>query len=231
MRVIRTRLIPFKTIIAAMLALVFVATASARAETLFAGIWEKDGGPPFQARHNLTAAQYQQTFDQLVGEGFRLRAVSGYTVGGEPHFAAIWVKDGGPAFQARHNLNSAQYQQTFDQLTGEGFRLRLVSGYAVGGEPRFAAIWEKDGGPAFQARHNLTAAQYQQTFDQLTSQGFRLHLVSGYEVGGEPRFAAIWDKVGGPAFQARHNLNSAQYQQTFDQLVGEGFRLRDVSGY
>ena len=48
----------------------------------FVAIWEQDGGPPFQARHGLTADEYQQTFDQLVGQGFRLTHVSGYSVGG-----------------------------------------------------------------------------------------------------------------------------------------------------
>jgi|GEM_PF-1737928 len=197
----------------------------------FAAIWEADGGPAFQARHNLTAAEYQQTFDQLVGQGFRLTCVSGYTVGGQERFAAIWEADGGAAFQARHNLTAEQYQQAFDQLVGQGFRLHYVNGYSVGGQERFAAIWVADGGPAFQARHNLTAEQYQQTFDQLVGQGFRLTCVSGYTVNGQERFAAIWEADGGPAFQARHNLTAEQYQQTFDQLVGQGFRLTCVSGY
>ena len=218
-------------IVVALVVLVIAIGGQAKADALFAAIWQKDGGPAFQARHNLTGAQFQQAFDQLVGEGFRLTYVNGYTVGGEPHFAAIWEKDGGPAFQARHNLTGAQFQQAFDQLVGQGFRLRVVSGYAVGGEPRFAAIWQKDGGPAFQARHNLTGAQFQQAFDQLVGEGFRLTYVNGYTVGGEPHFAAIWEKDGGPAFQARHNLTGAQYQQTFDQLVGQGFRLRQVSAY
>jgi triacylglycerol esterase/lipase EstA (alpha/beta hydrolase family) len=197
----------------------------------FAAIWEADGGPAFQARHNLTADQYQQTFDQLVGQGFRLTCVSGYTVNGQGRFAAIWEAGGGPAFQARHNLTADQYQQTFDQLVGQGFRLTCVNGYSVGGQERFAAIWQADGGPAFQARHNLTADQYQQTFDQLVGQGFRLTCVSGYNVGGQERFAAIWQADGGPAFQARHNLTADQYQQTFDQLIGQGFRLTCVNGY
>jgi len=117
--------------VVAMLMLVFAIAGQAKAEVLFAAMWEKAGGPAFQARHNLTAAQYQQTFDELVGQGFRLKYVNGYTIGGEPRFAAIWEKDGGPAFQARHNLTAAQYQQTFDQLVGQGFRLRAVSGYDV----------------------------------------------------------------------------------------------------
>ena len=93
---------------------------------IFAAVWEQDGGPAFEARHNLTADQYQQTFDQLVGQGFRLTCVSGYSLGGQERFAAVWAQDGGPAFEARHNLTADQYQQTFDQLVGQGFRLRWV---------------------------------------------------------------------------------------------------------
>jgi hypothetical protein len=45
----------------------------------------------------------------------------------------------------------------------------------------FAAIFEQVGGPAFQARHGLTADQYQQTFNQLLAQGFRPRLVNAFE--------------------------------------------------
>lgn len=36
---------------------------------IFAAAWEQ-GGPPFQGRHNLTAGEYQQTFDTLAAQGF-----------------------------------------------------------------------------------------------------------------------------------------------------------------
>jgi hypothetical protein len=45
--------------------------------------------------------------------------------------------------QARNNLTSDQYQQTFDQLTAAGFRLTWVNGYEVGGQALFAAIFEQ----------------------------------------------------------------------------------------
>ncbi|WP_406469649.1 hypothetical protein OH738_25235 [Streptomyces hirsutus] len=199
----------------------------------FAAIFEQRSGPAFQARHGLTAAQYQQTFDDLVGQGFRLVDVNGYlSAGGGDRFTAIFEQRPGPAFQARHGLTAAQYQQTFDDLVGQGFRLLHVSGYASGGGDRFAAIFEQRSGPAFQARHGLTAAQYQQTFDDLVGQGFRLVDVNGYlSAGGGDRFTAIFEQRSGPAFQARHGLTAAQYQQTFDDLVGQGFRLLHVSGY
>lgn len=147
-------------------------------------------------------------------------------------FAAIWEKAGGPAFVARHGLNSQQYQQEFDKLTGQGFCLIDVSGYEVGGQAHFAAIWEQKSCPAFVARHGLTSQQYQQEFDKLVGQqGFRLKLVDGYKVGGQDHFAAIWEKTSGPEFVARHGLTSDGYQQEFDKLLSQGFRLKLVSGY
>jgi len=106
-----------------------------------------------------------------------------------------------------------------------------VSGYSVNGEERFAAIWEQVEGSSWQAHHGLNSAQYQQAFDQLLAEGYRLVQVSGYSVNGEERFAAIWEQRNGPSWQARHGLSSVQYQQAFDQLLREGYRLVQVSGY
>lgn len=197
----------------------------------YAAIFEQVDGPAFVARHGIESAAYQALFDELVPQGFRPICVSGYEVGGTTRFATVFEQRGGPAFAARHGLNAAQYQQTFDELTGQGFRLTYVNGYQSGGEDRFAAIFEQGDGPAFAARHGLTPAQYQQTFDQLVPQGFRPVCVNGYGSGGQDRYAALFEKREGPAFAARHGLSSSQYQQAFNELVGRGFRLVDVSGY
>ena len=149
----------------------------------------------------------------------------------QAEYAAIWEQSSGPARQARNGLTSAQYQSTFDQLVSQGYRLIQVSGYSVNGQDLYAAIWEQSSGPARQARHGLTSAQYQSTFNQLVSQGYRLVDVSGYSVNGQDLYAAIWEQSSGPARQARHGLTSAQYQSTFNQLVSQGYRLVDVSGY
>jgi hypothetical protein len=202
-----------------------------RFTTRFAAVFEPNDGSAFQARHGIDAATYQQTFDELLGQGFRLTSVCGYSEGRESRFNAVWVKRDGPAFQARHGLTAQQYQETFDSLAGQGFRLTCVSGYAEGGQARYAAIWEQDGGPEFQARHGLSRTQYQQTFDELAGQGFALTHVSGYRVGVDVQFAAIWERNDGTGFAGRHGLTSSQHQLAFDELVGQGFRMTSVSGY
>jgi polyglycine hydrolase-like protein len=197
----------------------------------YAAIWNKASSPPWEARHGMSSAQYQAEFDKLVGQGFRLVWVNGYTAGGQDRYAAIWEKSGGPQWVARHGLTSAQYQAEFDKHVGEGFRLVLVSGYAVGNEARYAAIWQKDSGPAFVARHGLTGAQYQAEFDKHVGEGFRLALVNGYRVGNQTLYAAIWDKAPSPAWVARHGMTSDGYQQEFNTFTNQGYRLIDVSGY
>lgn len=202
-----------------------------RHPALFASIWEQSAGQLWQARHGMGAAQYQQTFTDLVAQGYRLVRVSGYSDAGRDRYAAIWEQRPGPEWHARHGLTPDQYQQSFTELTTQGFRLVDVSGYTSGGQERYAAVWERGSGLAWQARHGLTAVQYQQVFDQLVEQGFRLVRISAHTVGGEDRFAGIWEQRPGPAWQARHGLTAEEYQKVFDELTGQGFRLVDVSGY
>ena len=196
------------------------------------------------ARHNLTSAQHQQAVIELLGEGFRPMWVSGYTVGGLDRYASIWEQRPGPAFVLRHNLTSAQHQQTMEDLVPQGFRPTCVSGYTVGGQDRYASIWEQRPGPAFVLRHNLTSAQHQQTVEEQFAQGFRPTCVSGYGVSGQDRYASlweqrigpdfyasIWERAAGPQRLARHNLTSAQHQQTVEELFAQGFQPTCVSGY
>jgi hypothetical protein len=204
-------------------------------QDLYAAIWEKASGPPQIARHGMSSEHYQQEFDKLGKDGYRLMLVNGYSVGGQDRYAAVWNKASGPPQVARHGMSSEQYQQEFDKLGKEGFRLVHVSGYSVypsvGGQDRYAAIWEKASGPQQIARHGMNSEQYQQEFETLGKQGYRLVQLSGYSVGERARYAAIWEQASGPQQMARHGMSSEQYQQEFEKLAKQGYRLVQVSGY
>jgi hypothetical protein len=129
--------------------------------------------------------------EELKGQGYRLTDVSGYDVGGQARYAAIWEKTNGPPWEAPYGLTSAQYQQTFEDLTKRGYRLVRVSGYGIEGQASYASIWEQRSGPAWQARSDMTAAKFQRVCDELAGQGYRLIDVSGCDVGGQDRYAAI----------------------------------------
>jgi len=205
------------------------------ATPLYAALWVKTAGATaWEARHGLTAHDYQATFDLLTGQGYHLVLVNGYATAGGPRFACIFQHGAGDARIARHGLTAQQYQATFNQLVSDGYVLDWVSGYFDGTHDLYAAIWRKPHGaaPAWQARHGLTASEYEAYFDQVTAQGYKPLVVSGYSDGTHDRYAAIFRQMpGAPAWQARHCLTSAQYQITFDQLAAQGYRLELVSGY
>jgi hypothetical protein len=77
----------------------------------------------------------------------------------------------------------------------------------------------------------LTSAQYQQEFNNLTQQGYRLARISAWRTGDTAKYAAIWEKIEGPAWVTRHGMLSDTYQEEFDKLAKEGYRLKRVSGY
>ncbi len=187
---------------------------------------------PWIARHDMSSASYQSTFNDLKAKGYRPVCVNGYTENGKERYEALWQKPAStPAWAAHHGMSSATYQSTFNDLTKKGYRLTWISGYAVNGQAKFAAIWDKKSGPAWAAYHNMTSASYQSTFDNMKKKGYRLRQVCGYSVGNKAYFAGIWDKSSGGALEAHHNLTAAQYQSKFNELNGKGYVLECVSGY
>lgn len=198
----------------------------------YAAIWMRRGGSAWVARHGMNAGAYQGAFNQYSAQSYRPLDISASSIGfGTGTFAALWGKGGGP-WVARHGLTSAQYQGAFNKFTGQGYRLVDVEGYTTqGGVVRYAAVWEKKGGPAWLARHGLSSGQYQAAFNKAVGQGYRLVHVDGYLTPAGVRYAAIWERRKGPAWVARHGLTSGQYQGAFNKHVGQGYKLVHVSGY
>ncbi|MET0508238.1 MAG: trypsin-like peptidase domain-containing protein [Burkholderiaceae bacterium] len=182
------------------------------------------------ARHGLDARQYQAASDELTGLGYRPLLVDAAGIGNQAHYAAIWEHRPGSAWVTRHGLTPEQYQGMFDELVPQGFRPVVVNGAGVGGQVRYAAIFENGPAPAWVARHGLTSQQYQAAFDQLVAQGFRPRFVDGTAVGDQILYSAVFEKRNGSPWVARHGLTARQYQGAFDELVGQGFRPVWVSG-
>lgn len=135
------------------------------------------------------------------------------------------------AWQARHDLDAAAFQSLFNQLLAAGYRLVDISGYLGGSVPRYAGIWIKRSGPAWQARHAMTAASYQTTCNALAAQGYRPIRISAFATPAGTLFGAIWDKSVVGQWQAQHGMTSSAYQIKFNQMAQAGFRLVDLCGY
>ncbi|MER3477676.1 MAG: serine hydrolase [Leptolyngbya sp. ERB_1_2] len=168
-------------------------------QSYYAVIFEKTANAPaWVARHGLTSDAYQQEFNKWTAQGYRLVDINGHSVNNQDYYAAIFEKTANaPAWVARHGLTSAGYQNAFNQYTSQGYRLVKVSGYAINGEDRYAALWEKSGSGAWVARHGIPGQAYQDEFDRYFYQGYRPVWVDGYAVANQDRYAAIWSSEAG----------------------------------
>ncbi len=182
------------------------------------------------ARHGMDGGSYQAEFDTHTFNGYRLTQVDAADASGGISYTALWDHVPGPAWVARHGLSGADYQAEFDRLVPQGFRPTCVSGANTGGEVRYAALFQQEGGINWVARHGIDGATYQSEFDRLVPQGFRPRFVSPASVGGQLTYACVFEQRGGPAFVARHGITGAEYQAEFDRLVPQGFRPVWVDG-
>lgn len=130
-------------------------------------------------------------------------------------------------------MSSAQYQTEFNTRIAQDYRLMQVSGYRSGGQDRYAAIFQKTGGPQWITRHDMTSAQYQEQATQWVQQGYKPYKVSAFgSANNQAKFAAIYIKYAGSVqVAAKHDMTSSEYQTHFNNYHNQGFTLADVNGY
>ena len=120
-----------------------------------------------------------------------------------------------PAWFGRHIQTAAEYQAEFNVLYPHGFRLLDLNGYSINGVDHFATVWEQSPGPSWVAKHDQTSQQHDALFDTLPAQGFRPIAVSGYDKGGEARFASLWQQ-NGLDVRAKHGMTAAELEAEFN---------------
>jgi hypothetical protein len=111
--------------------------------TFFNIIFRAADGTPWQARHGLDGAQYQQEFTTLTGQGYRLMHIESYLSGNTICYAPIFVKSPGPEWVAYHGRTADEHQQQFDTLTPQGFIPVNVTAVSIQGVRTYAALYEK----------------------------------------------------------------------------------------
>lgn len=181
--------------------------------------------------HNMTAAGYQKRFDELGRQGFRLVTVESYRDGGNVRYAAIWRKAGGPEQAAYHGRSTAEHQAKLDDWTAKGFRPKSISVVSDGGERRYTALYEKADVGSWQAKSQLTPAEYQALFNENDGKGRQVVYLNGYSHGGKPYLVAIWNAKTAAASKSRHGLTSAAYQDEWESARAGGMLTRTVTGY
>jgi CubicO group peptidase (beta-lactamase class C family) len=168
----------------------------------------------------LTAAQWQQTFDEQAEQGFGPVILAATGSASDPRFAAVFEPQS-PIPLTRHGLTSgsvsdpATIQGMNNTAKNDGLLLRWAASYGTEADPGFAAIWTPNTGAVLWNNDGLLddAGTYQARFDAETSVWCRPSFVT---LNGDNSYLSLFvaDEVG--PWVARHDMTPEEYQAQFD---------------
>jgi CubicO group peptidase (beta-lactamase class C family) len=175
----------------------------------------------------MTAAQWQQTFNEQAGQGFGPVILAATGSASDPRFAAVFQPQE-PIPLTRHGLRSGDPADlgTIQGMNREAKKQDLILHWAAsyGGatDPRFAGIWMPNTGAVPWNNDGLTedAGAYQGRFDAETSAWCRPSFVT---LDGDNRYMSLFvaDEIG-PCV-ARHNMTPDGYQTEFNRWTAKNY--------
>ncbi len=211
--------------------LTYVDGTTVNGTTLFSAIWDLSPGAAFVARHNMSPADLQTQDNAMRAAGFHITSLNGYAAGSSELYAAIWEAGSIPTRFIHFGLTSAQYQADFNTQLAANLKLVHVSGFESGGVDKYAAIWDKrPDSAAWSAMHNVDSAGLSGAIAGATSSGLSMVDIDSYNVGGQQRYALIFD--GNPKKPLTRSVHEsrADFQQSQVDLYRQGYTPLTVTG-
>ena len=168
----------------------------------------------------LSAAQFQQTFNQMSAKGMGPHIVTATGPAGSAVFAASFIPVT-PTPLTRFGLSRSDFDAVNRQATTGGQKLVWFDCYGTPEDTRYIAVWWPN--PEMLAWNcdgvDEDATTLQQRFDGLSKARARLAQIAVTPSGhGTSLFTD--GSVG--AWQTRFGLSSAEYQTFFDQQMAQG---------
>lgn len=213
-----------------LLAILFLTPRPAQAEERYAAVWMQNNGATYEVFYGMDAGMLDDRNGVLMRQGFRINAISGYSVNGVARYAGIWVRDDGTPYYFTYGMSPAELAARQQQYARQGFRIIDVCGYSIAGQTRYAAIWRQDD-TAFELGYGLSAGELGRRNRELAQDGFQITHVSGYSVAGRARYAAIWVRNTGAPPYLYYGLTHSRLTSQHAILTSLGYQVVDISGY
>ena len=201
-------------------------------ETFFNVVFDHHpSGPPWAAYHNQSREVFQQTIDTLSADGFRLAHVDMYLANNSLQYMSIFVQEAGTPWQVHLEQPSDVFQQTFDSLVPQGYRITNQSGVHVNGTTYVTALFDQEAVGSWAAWIGLDRAQYVAEHQAQLRAGKYLKYMNAYDVDGSPRFSGIWDERRYAGWIFLIDRTADQFQAGLDFTEDFGLLTRSVTGY
>lgn len=183
------------------------------------------------ARFKIPEALYQAEFDHFLASGYRPIWIDGYEFQGETFFNVVFEQGWDYSWAANHHLTVDQYTTTLNYWNSAGWWPSHVETYLLGGEIRYAALFEASPAPSWALYHDVSVSTHQGLFDSLINQGYIPKEISLLVVNGEYHVTARYDTEPVGGWYAAAGMSHGDYQQTFDDATNAGMTLDYFNAY
>lgn len=120
-----------------------VSVVSIDGERRFSTSWAAGRVTGLIVRSTVDAREYQALADDMAARKMSLTYLNTYVHQGEVQYSAVFAGGGSGQQIWRHGMSADAYQKEFDEHTGKGYGLKLVTGAGTRNNQVFAAVWER----------------------------------------------------------------------------------------
>ncbi|WP_117212068.1 peptidoglycan DD-metalloendopeptidase family protein [Allorhizocola rhizosphaerae] len=201
--------------------------------TFVNAIFRPTGGLGWIARHGMSLADLNAELSKYRTEGIQPVNLASYMNGSTVQYALCGVYQAGPDWQAYGGKTGATHQSLFNTYTGQGYASLNISIVSPGNSPQFSGLYVKQNIGGFVAASWLTAADYQQQWNDNYEAGRYLFYLSACQHNGAPMFSAIFASSpgGSGGTVGRHHLDLEGIQANLISWTDQGLVTRCIAGY
>jgi hypothetical protein len=148
--------------------------------TGYTAAWEP-GRTPERQLYGASHDEFESRQRDLVNQGWRLSSLAVHTdtptetFAAEPRYTAVWQPSVVPEI-VRCGMSEVVYQDEYERLWVQGWRLKLLAPYAERCHRRFTAVWFRSPSPEIQLP-TATVSEVEDRYRSLWQQGWRLRFL------------------------------------------------------
>ena len=196
----------------------------------YTAVWEPSKAGEIQL-YDVTYEEYRAKYDQLWGQGWRLKGLQVAVVGGtQVRYTAVWQPSTAGEIQV-YGWTYEDYRKKYDELWAKGWRLKLLQPFVLAGDQvRYTAVWQPSRAGEIQV-YGWTYEDYRKKYDELWGQGWRLKLLQPFVLSGnQVRYSAVWQPGTTGEIQL-YGARYTDYRAKYDELWGQGWRLKTLQTF
>jgi CubicO group peptidase (beta-lactamase class C family) len=176
---------------------VLLSATGSRSNAIFAAVFEKRNYNAWVAKHDMTQAAFDAENDKAKKNNLILKTCTTYGSVADRRYAAVWIPNPGfIKWRVYSNISDTDYQTQFNANTQLPFYCPEI--VAVSDEQTYCCMFTDSIRGRFEARHGLTAAQYQKEFDKHTKAGLMPVYVDGGGNGNSTRYSVVFAETDIP---------------------------------